>query len=247
MSNDVDRLVRENLRLVLKIANTVHSPTLTFNDFVAAGNEGLFHAARHYDPERNPKFSVYASIVIYGFMMNAIRAEWGGISTNARRRLFFGLRRADIWGVTDPEILSKKLNVPLDIVIQDYGHLLYGHVRLDGPVDGLEREDTVRDLLLNTSHDAESAIDDSRELERIRSAAKLLPDRMRSIIERHYLAKEPESMTDIAREWGLSRQRIQQLEVRAVKELRRIVCGEEPSEKDRAYQKTGRYSKKEAA
>lgn len=222
----VEHLVRENLGLVRKIASQFYAPTLNYDDFVCAGNEGLLHAARTFDPTRSARFSPYAGWVIRGYMLNAVRDEWGGVKSAEKRRLFFGLRKQGLWDVSDPEVVGAALNVRPEIVLGSLPHFLHGHVRLDAPLDRDEPARTLSSLVTADSPDLDAGLDAARQRTLVEAAIFALPIRLRKIVRKRFYCDPPMLLDAIGDEMGLSRERVRQLEVKALKEIRRLVAGQ---------------------
>ncbi len=197
-------------------------------DLIQEGCVGLIVAARRFDPDSKARLSTYASYWINAYILEHIVRNRGSIrigGSRSQRTIFFKLSRAEarIEDRREPvtrEAIAKEIGVPLRDV-DEVLPLLRGGVSLDAPRSA---DDDRSHEPADTRASQESALGLAEvkdvERERLQNALAQLDERERLIIEHHYLQEEPENMSAIGRLLGLSRERVRQLEVRALEKLR---------------------------
>ncbi len=230
------RLVLANLRFVVKIANEYRGYGLRPMDLIQEGNLGLMVAVKRFDPSRETRLISYAVFWIRAYILAYIMRNWRLVrlgTTRAQRKLFYKMRKVQRElkqrdgdeAAASPEAVGRALGVASGEVI-DMAHLLGGRdLSLDQPAhqDG-EDERTVVEVLPSSTPDPEQllAAGEGGELRRhrVQEALRRLNPRERELVQRRYLADDPPSLADIAREQGLSRERVRQIEARALEKLR---------------------------
>jgi RNA polymerase sigma-32 factor len=226
-----DRLVTSNLRLVLKIALEYRGVRRHLTDLVQEGNLGLLHAVGKYDPNRGVKLATYAAWWIRAYMLkfmlsNARLVKLG--TTQAQRRLFFGLRRTRArlegnGGEVGVEQLAASLSVSQRDVEEMERRMSTAEASLDRPLrDGDGR--TFADALPAEGVGPESKTEDaelhgivSREVEAFRRGLK---GRELVLLKKRLVCEETTTLAEIASEFGVSRERVRQLEDRLKARLR---------------------------
>jgi RNA polymerase sigma-32 factor len=228
------RLINANLRLVLKIAFEYRHERRNLLDLVQEGNLGLIHAVHKYDPDRDVKLSTYASwwirANILKFILSNSRLVKVG-TTQTQRRLFFGLRkerrRMESRGdVVDANQIAKALHVSEKEVIEMEGRLSFAETSLDSPVRQRDEGDrTYGDLVQSDSHlrpDRQSEEEEFGELlrQRLEEFGQTLSGRDVDIFRNRLLSEEAAPRGEIAERFGVSRERIRQIENRLKKRIR---------------------------
>lgn len=234
----LDQLVGSHLRLVVKLARGFAGYGLPLADLVAEGNVGLMQAAEKFDPERGFRFATYAMWWIRAAIQEYILHSWSLVkigTTAAQKKLFFNLRRLKArlqefdQGDLLPETvaaIAKDLDVPAAEVIEM-------NRRLSGPDNSLnatlggEADSEWLELLPDERPSQETVIGNIEEGRRRRDllgvALKKLNPREREIVVERRLKDEPATLEELSHRYSVSRERIRQIEVRAVEKLQRAV------------------------
>lgn len=227
-------LIESHARLVVRIAAGFRSSGLPLADLVQEGNIGLMEAADRFDPERNVRFSTYASWWIVAAIQNYILRNASIVraaTTPKQRRLFFNLRRlrarngASFDGRlsdADRTRLAEQLGVTVAEVEKMEAHLARPDQSLNATVgqeDSLEQQD----LLADSGPTPEDIIIDVNRIEArstyIQAALAKLSPRERDIIASRYLDDRRTTLAEIGEEYGVSKERIRQIEGRALQKL----------------------------
>ncbi len=228
------RLITAYGRLAISVATRFRRYGMPLDDLIQQGNLGLMRAAEKYDPENGARFSTYAAWWIRASMQDYVMRNWSVVrtATNAnQKKLFFHLRktlaRLDD-GATRSEALSatvaRELDVPEAQVEIMLGRMAGQDMSLDVPQSGGEAggeggRDWV-DALEDTDVDTEAHVLDRLETERRRAAlyraVRTLPAREHRIIAERHLQDEPRTLAEIGAEMGISKERVRQLEDRAM-------------------------------
>jgi RNA polymerase sigma-32 factor len=234
-SNAVHRLVSSHLRLVAKLASGYRGYGLPISELVSEGNVGLMRAAQRFEPERGLRFSTYAIWWIKASMQAYIVRSKSlvkmGTTTN-QKKLFFKLRavKSKISALEEGdmrpehvEFIAKELGVDERDVIE-MNRRLGGDVSLN--VSLLEDSDSAiwQEQLADEAPSQESSLVEAQEFrtryEALALALKRLNDRERRILEARRLAEKPRKLEDLAVEFGVSPERVHQLEMRAFDKVR---------------------------
>jgi len=233
------RLVTSNLRLVVKIAYDYRQAYKNILDLVQEGNIGLMQAVRKYDPYKGVKLSSYAAwwirAYILRYILNNHRLVKVG-TTQAQRKLFFNLQkekaRLSAMGIEPTaEIIAERLNVPeRDVVSMDM-RLAAGDASLDAPVGTAEGRSVARVELLPSDDVrvddtlAEAEVGD-RFTEKIHEFGKSLEGKERKIFDDRLVAEDPKTLQALGDEFGVSRERVRQIEKRLLKKLKSFLHDE---------------------
>lgn len=238
-SGDVDaaaRLVTANLRLVVKIAYDYRRAHKNINDLIQEGSIGLMQAVKKYDPYKGVKLSTYAAwwirAYILRFILNNARLVKVG-TTQAQRKLFFNLRkekaRLSAMGIeATPETIAKRLDVPTEDVVQMDRRLAAGDMSLDAPVNAAEGSTQARvDFLPARLEAVDSALADA-ELgamlrEQLVTFGETLKGKEAQIFHQRMLTEEPRTLQELGDEFGVSRERVRQLEKRLQLKLKQYL------------------------
>jgi len=229
------RLVLSNLRLVVKIAMEYRRAWTNTLDLIQEGNVGLMEAVQRYDPYQGVKLSSYAVYWIRAYILKYILDNMRSVrlgTTRAQRKLFFRLNKEkqalerEGYEVT-PKLLAGRLDVSEDDVRQMEGSLSAPDLSMDAPLRRDEPGATHGDTFAAAGESAEDSLG-QREmhrvfLERVSEFAQSLEPRDRRILEERVLAEEPRTLADMGEEFGVSRERVRQLEARLVKQLREFL------------------------
>ena len=235
-SGNVDaaaRLVTANLRLVVKIAYEYRRAYRNMMDLVQEGNIGLMQAVKRYDPYRGVKLSSYAAWWIRAYMLRFILNNWRLVkigTTQAQRKLFFNLNkekaRLTAMGV-EPSYaeIAKNLNVEEKEVVEMDRRLARGEASLDVPVGDAEGRQTTRLELLPTSVDGPDTLTASAELaELVKGKLDVFRNTLKAkdleIFDKRIVAEDPMTLQQLGDQFGVSRERVRQLEARLMARLR---------------------------
>ncbi|HLV65814.1 MAG TPA: RNA polymerase factor sigma-32 [Polyangiaceae bacterium] len=230
------RLVTANLRLVVKIAYEYRRAYKNMMDLIQEGNIGLMQAVKRYDPYRGVKLSSYAAWWIRAYMLRFILNNWRLVkigTTQAQRKLFFNLSKEkaklSAMGIepTHAEI-ARRLNVEESEVIEMDRRLSRADASLDAPVGDTEEKATTRLELLPALEASPDRIAETAELgemlrERLEEFRKTLTGKDVAIFEKRLIADEPLTLQELGNEFGVSRERVRQLEARLTGRLREFL------------------------
>lgn len=229
-----DALVVKNMPLVHHYAKQAHN-SLEYEDRVSEGALGLIRAAADFDPANGCSFGTYASWWIKAFIFRAVNNNLGARSSRTAK-IYTGLRRviheAELLGIEPSnEYVAKRLDVTADMVAKIRGHVLMGMVRIDSM--GMERKRSeeqggdywlTRFGLVNYDSPELHAIDRNEQATKaasIRIVMRGLKHREREVVMRRYLCDEGETLQEIGTDWGVSRERVRQVEADALAKIRR--------------------------
>lgn len=235
-TGDIDtakKLVLANLRLVVKIALEYKNAYKNVMDLIQEGNIGLMKAVSKYDPAKGAKLSYYASWWIRSYILKFILDNFRLVkigTTQEQKKLFYNLMREKqrlmSQGITpDVKLLSQNLGVSEKAVIE-MDHRLGSHgqeVSLDKPFDDSGRQ-TLGDLIGDNEDNPELKLADLQNLEILQKNlgefVKGLKPRDQEIFKKRLLSEVPESLQSIADQYGVSRERIRQVEERLIEQLK---------------------------
>ncbi len=226
------KLVTSNLRLVVKIAMEFQKYWMqNLMDLIQEGNIGLMQAVKKFDPYRGYKFSYYASFWIKAYIIKFIMENWNLVkigTTQAQRKLFFNLKKEkeklERQGIeATPKLLSQRLHVRESDVIEMDQRLSGSEMSLDSPVSS-DSEDSHIAFLSDSapSVDDKMADEEARRIlhEKLMQFRKHLKDKEAVIFDKRLLAEEPLTLQEIGDQFGISRERVRQIEARLKKKLR---------------------------
>ena len=232
------KLVTSHLRLVAKIAMGYRGYGLPLSELISEGNVGMMQAVKRFDPDRGFRLATYAMWWIRAAIQEYILHSWSLVkmgTTAAQKKLFFNLRKlkgqlkAIEEGDLSPENLSKiaeTLNVPEDDVVQMNRRLAAPDHSLNAPLR-IDGDGEWQDWLVDETEDQESTFAESEELGKRRTlltaALDTLNERERHILQERRLKESPTTLEDLSQEYGISRERVRQIEVRAFEKLRKSI------------------------
>ena len=237
-SQAAHRLVTSHLRLVAKIAMGYRGYGLPVSELISEGNVGMMQAVKRFDPDRGFRLATYAMWWIRASIQEYILHSWSLVkmgTTAAQKKLFFNLRKlkgqmqAIEEGDLSPENVKKiatELSVSEEDVVNMNRRLAAPDHSLNAPLK-IDGDGEWQDWLVDETDSQEIVLAEQQELSKRR---KLLSHAMRSLNarERHILTErrlkdEPTTLEDLSKEYGISRERVRQIEVRAFEKLQRAI------------------------
>lgn len=227
------RMVTANLRLVVKIAYEYRRAYRNMMDLIQEGNIGLMQAVKRYDPYRGVKLSSYSAWWIRAYILRFILNNWRMVkigTTQAQRKLFFNLNKEKAkltaMGIEPSHAeIAKRLNVEEKEVIEMDRRLSRGDASLDAPVGESDGRQTSRVELLPSSNRGPGEIAESMELQdivrqKLDEFRTTLSGKDLSIFDKRLVAEDPLTLQQLGDEFGVSRERVRQLEARITGKLR---------------------------
>jgi RNA polymerase sigma-32 factor len=232
------KLVTSHLRLVAKIAMGYRGYGLPISEVISEGNVGLMQAVKRFEPEKGFRLATYAMWWIKASIQEYILRSWSLVkmgTTANQKKLFFNLRKAKSKisaldeGDLRPDqvkLIAKRLGVTEQDVV-DMNRRLGGDVSLNAPIREEGDSGEWQDWLVDDSASQESILAASEELDNRRKALgqalNVLNERERRIFEARRLADDPITLEELASEFGVSRERVRQIEVRAFEKVQKAV------------------------
>ncbi len=237
-SDAAHALVTSHLRLVVKIAVGYRGYGLPVSELISEGNLGLMQAAKRFDPEQGFRFATYAMWWIKAAIHEYVLRSWSLVkmgTTANQKKLFFNLRKAKsrIAAVEEGDmrpdqvkLIAQRLGVTEQDVVE-MNRRLGGDVSLNAQLRDDGDSGEWQDWLVEEGSDQEAQLADSEQSENRRKALgealSVLNKRERRIFEARRLAEEPITLHDLAAEFGISRERVRQIEARAFQKVQRAV------------------------
>ncbi len=238
-SDAAQKLVTSHLRLVARIAMGYRGYGLPIGEVISEGNVGLMQAVKRFDPERGFRLATYAMWWIKAAIQEYILRSWSLVkmgTTAAQKKLFFNLRKlkGQLQAFDDGDLhpdnvkaIATKLSVPEEDVIS-MNRRLAGDSSLNAPLrTDADGGGEWQDWLVDDEIDQETALADREELDNRRgyleSAMGKLSDREKRIFAARRLSDEPLTLEELSGEFGVSRERIRQIEVRAFEKVQKAV------------------------
>jgi RNA polymerase sigma-32 factor len=230
------KLILSNLRLVVKIAYDYRQAYKNLLDLVQEGNMGLMQAVKKYDPYKGVKLSSYAAWWIRAYILRYILNNFRLVklgTTQAQRKLFFNLQkeksRLSAMGIEpSAEKIADRLGVPVKDVESMDRRLSAGEASLDAPVGQSDGKSTSRIELMSAGgprvDDVLAAEElDERLRDKIREYGALLKGKEKRIFEERLLAEEPKTLQQLGDEFGVSRERVRQVEKRLLEKMKKYL------------------------
>ena len=234
------KLVTSHLRLVTKIARDYRGYGLAISEAISEGNVGLMQAVERFEPEKGFRFATYAVWWIKAAIQEYILRSWSLVkmgTTANQKKLFFNLRKAKSKisaldeGDLHPDqvkLIAKRLGVT-DQDVVDMNRRLGGDASLNAPIRDDGEAGEWQDWLVDNSPNQEAIMAEHEEFDHRREALNgaigVLNPRERRIFEARRLAEDPMTLEDLASEFGVSRERVRQIEVRAFEKVQSAVKG----------------------
>jgi len=230
------RLVTSHLRLVAKIAMGYRGYGLPTSEVIAEGNVGLMQAVKRFEPERGFRLATYAMWWIRASIQEFILRSWSLVkigTTSDQKKLFFNLRKAKNKisaieeGDLTPEhvaILADQLGVPAEEVVSMNRRLSAPDSSLNAPLRS-DSESEWQDWLPDETLDQETRMAETQEVDERKELLSValgeLPEREREIIIARRLQDDPATLEELSGRFGISRERVRQIEVRAFDRLQK--------------------------
>jgi RNA polymerase sigma-32 factor len=232
------KLVTSHLRLVGKIARGYSGYGLPISDVISEGNVGLMQAVRRFKPEKGFRFATYAVWWIRAAIQEYILRSWSLVkmgTTGNQKKLFFNLRKAKskIFALDEGDLrpdqvqlIAKRLGVTKQDVV-DMNRRLGGDASLNAPIREDSHPGEWQDWLVDQSASQETTLAARDEYDYRRktlaSALCVLNDRERRIFEARRLAEDPIKLADLASEFGVSPERVRQIDVSSFEKVQKAV------------------------
>ena len=232
------QLITSHLRLVAKIARGFRGYGLPLADLISEGHVGLLQAVERFEPERGFRFSTYAVWWIKAAIQEYILRSWSLVrmgTTASHRKLFFHLRQAKckIFALDEGDmrpdqvkLIAKRLGVTERAVI-DMNRRLVGDASLNDPIREGHDSAEWQNWLVGESPDQETMLAASEEFDDRRNALSVvlgaLKPRDRRIFESRRLADDPITLAELADEFGVSRERVRQIEAHTFEKVQKAV------------------------
>ncbi|MBI5531978.1 MAG: RNA polymerase factor sigma-32 [Deltaproteobacteria bacterium] len=234
------RLVTANLRLVVKLAYEYRRAYRNIMDLIQEGNIGLMQAVKRYDPSRGVKLSSYAAWWIRAYILRFILNNWRLVklgTTQAQRKLFFNLNkekaRLTAMGIEPSSAeIARRLNVEETEVVEMDRRLSSGEASLDAPVGDSEGRPVSRvEMMPSSDRRPDVMLADDEYHAMVRERLDTFRERLHNekdiaIFDERLRAVEPRTLQEIGDRFGISRERVRQLEARLTRQLREYLQDE---------------------
>lgn len=232
------RLVTSHLRLVARIAMGYRGYGLPVGEVISEGNVGLMQAVKRFDPDKGFRLATYAMWWIRAAIQEYILRSWSLVkmgTTAAQKKLFFNLRKikGQLKALEEGDLRPdqvKQIATRLGVTEEDVVSMnrrLAGDSSLNAPVRNDAESGEWQDWLVDETMDQETALAESEERDQRRGmlndALKGLNERERRVFEARRLADDPLTLEELSAEFGVSRERIRQIEVRAFEKVQKAV------------------------
>lgn len=233
------RLVTSHLRLAAKLALRYRGYGLPVADLISEANVGLMLAVKRFQPDKGVRLATYAMWWIKATIHEYILRSWSLVkmgTTAAQKKLFFNLRRlkSRISASEDvdlspeqAEYIAGELKVAPRVVVEMNGRIR-GDTSLNVPTTRENGAEELQDWLIDPAPDPETLLSEAEDRDRVRSALQdalaLLNPRERHIVGARFLAEQPKTLEELAGFFGVSRERVRQIEVRALQKIRSALC-----------------------
>ena len=241
----LDKLALAHMRLVIAVASRFRKFGLPLGDLIQEGHVGLLEAAARFEPEREVRFSTYATWWIRAQIQDHILRNWSivrGGTSSSQKSLFFNLRklRAKLSGthqnLTDSE-LHQKIADAIGVKRADVEFM---NARLSGPDTSLNAPVTENETGVSDRQDflvsdeplpdeiVSQSIDDERRSRWLQSALSVLSDREFKIVHERRLSEDGATLESLGRKLGISKERVRQIESRAMEKLKTALLERQP-------------------
>lgn len=240
-SDAAEKLITSHLRMVVAVAYEFKNYGLPVSDLIASGNLGLMQALQKFDPEKGFRFSTYAMFWVKAEMYDLILSNWSmvkiGTSAN-QKRVFFNLSRAKrALGIMNGNISPdevKQIAEYLDVNEKDVSRMAQRMGARDVSLNAPAHKDSDSTDLLSNLEDKTESIEDRLEVFQARKSGMALlrkhladlPERDKAILIARKMSDPVKTLEQLAGEYGISRERVRQIEERAFAKLQKAVLAE---------------------
>ncbi len=232
------KMVNSHLRLVAKIAMGYRGYGLPLGEIISEGNVGLMQAVKRFEPEKGFRLATYAMWWIRASIQEYILRSWSLVkigTTAAQKKLFFNLRRmkGEIKALEEGDLKKEnleKIATTLDVSEEEVINM---NRRMSGPDSSLnaplraDSEVEWQDWLVDDSDNQETILADQEEMNERRKmlleAMDVLNERERKVLAARRLQEDPQTLEELSQEYGISRERVRQIEVRAFEKLQKAM------------------------
>ena len=232
------KMVNSHLRLVAKIAMGYRGYGLPLGEIISEGNVGLMQAVKRFEPEKGFRLATYAMWWIRASIQEYILRSWSLVkigTTAAQKKLFFNLRRmkGEIKALEEGDLKKEnleKIATTLDVSEEEVINM---NRRMSGPDSSLnaplraDAEGEWQDWLVDDSDNQETILADQQEMDERRKmllgAMDVLNERERKVLAARRLLENPQTLEELSQEYGISRERVRQIEVRAFEKLQKAM------------------------
>ncbi len=238
------RLVTSNLRLVVKIAMDFHRYwTKSLLDLIQEGNVGLLQAVKKFDPYRGIKFSYYSSFWIKAYMLKFIMENWKLVkigTTQTQRKLFFNLSKERDKLIAqgfspEPKLLAERLDVREEDIEEMTQRLGGGEVSLNAPI-GDDGKDEYGSFLPDGTLDIDSQLSEIEGrtllLKKLEEYRERLSEKDLDIFDNRIMSENPMTLQELGDKYHISRERVRQIQVRIVNNIKKWLIEEIPDFED---------------
>ena len=241
------KLVTSHLRLVAKIASQFRGYGLPASELMAEGNIGLMQAVRKFEPDRGFRLATYAMWWIKASIQEYVLRSWSLVkigSSAAQKKLFFGLRKmknamraggnpsaSPVLTPAEVTEIARKMGVKEQDVIDMDLRMGAHDQHLNAPIGGEDNDGEWGDLLADPTENQEVRLVESQERGRrhdqLEAALGKLNEREQAIIRERHLKDEPATLEDLSKIYNISRERVRQIETRAMEKLQKEMTAED--------------------
>jgi len=232
------QLVNSHLRLVAKIARSYRGYGMPLNELISEGNVGMMKAVKRFDPDRGFRFATYAMWWIRAAIQEYILHSWSLVkigTTAAQKKLFFSLRslKGKLQAIDEGELrpenvrkIAESLNVPERDVISMNMRMAFPDRSLNTPLK-MDGEGEWLEWLVDDGESQESSLAAMEELNNrrdlLQKGIRSLDERERNILTERRLSEKPRTLEELSQRYGISRERVRQVEARAFEKLQKSV------------------------
>lgn len=237
------QLITSHLRLVVKIAMGFRGYGLPLLEMISEGNIGLMQAVKKFDPEKGFRLSTYAIWWIRASIQEYVLKSWSLVkigTTAAQKKLFFNLKKLknslhkldnSALSPEDVKTIARELDVPERDVTEMNLRLSYTDKSLNTPISADdENSGDILDMVASEEENQEYILGESQELARKRRLFSMamtnLNEREREIISARRMSDNPTTLEDLSQSYGISRERVRQIENRAMEKMQEFVAAE---------------------
>ena len=245
-SEAAHKLVTSHLRLVAKIAMGYRGYGLPIAELISEGNVGMMQAVKRFDPERGFRLATYAMWWIRASIQEYILHSWSLVkigTTAAQKKLFFNLRKlkGQLQAIDEGDMsaenvttIAERLDVPEQDVVNMNRRLARPDHSLNAPLK-IDGEGEWQDWLVDESQNQEQQFAESevlnKRLKLLSLGMEILNERERHILTQRRLSEEPMTLEELSQQYGVSRERVRQIEVRAFEKLQKSIKNNAVKEK----------------